>query len=122
MTITLPLPAKALHPNFRSRSHWPKTRALKKAREEAYLRALVVAGGKHKAPRWETALAHATFYFKTNRRRDEDGAAASLKAYWDGIADAGIVQNDSGLRHQPVLFAVDPKAPRVELRILEVPV
>jgi hypothetical protein len=35
--IILPWPAPALSPNFRSRSHWPKTRALKKARADAYV-------------------------------------------------------------------------------------
>ena len=57
-----------------------------------------------------------TAYHKTNRTRDEDNFIASLKATLDGIADAGLVANDSTFRFVgPIVWKIDKKNPRVEL-------
>lgn len=81
--ISLPWPAKELSPNYRSRSHWPRTRAIAKARREAWLLTLealgCVAPGK---------LLTITFNPPDRRRRDDDNMIASTKALRDGIADA----------------------------------
>jgi crossover junction endodeoxyribonuclease RusA len=114
--LTLPLPAKALHPN--ARVHWRvKAKAIKASRQGAHMRALDVID---EPPAWEKAETKVTFYFSTNRRRDADGLASSLKAVWDGIADAGIVANDSGLRHTSPEMCCDKLNPRVEITITEV--
>lgn len=87
MNIWLSWPAKALSPNHRSRSHWPKTRAIKAAREEGFwaTKALTQAyrfphDGKERLPFVVTA------YPPDKRHRDDDNVAASMKAYRDGIA------------------------------------
>lgn len=57
------------------------------------------------------------FFHATKRRRDKDNALASLKAAFDGMADAGLVSDDSELTYQPVEMHIDRDAPRVELEI-----
>jgi len=116
--LTLPLPAKALHPN--ARVHWAaKAKAVKAARRGAWIRAMeAILPGK--PPRWDQAETRVVAYYATNRRRDSDGLASSLKSCWDGIADAGVVANDSGLRHTSPEMQVDRTNPRVEITITEV--
>jgi len=116
--LLLGLPPPQLHPNFRSRSHWPKTNAIKKYRLEAFY-AAKLAIGKGKPPRWKRAETHVTFYFKVIRNRDEDNISATMKSVWDGLQDAGIVENDSGLVHKTVTLLVDPAVPRVEIVVEE---
>ena len=121
--LTLPLPAKSLHPN--ARVHWrPKADAVRVARVAAKVRALeavrAAAGDKRplpQPPRWRTANAQVTFYAPDRRRRDRDGVLTSLKAAFDGIADAGVIVDDSGFIHHPVLMEYDPANPRIEIRI-----
>jgi crossover junction endodeoxyribonuclease RusA len=115
MTITLPLPPAELAPNWRSRSHWPKTRAIAEYRNTAKVCALFALGPRYRMPRWKLATVQATFYFRDARRRDGDNLAASLKSAWDGLVDAGIIEDDSGLTHAPVVVGVDRRSPRVEL-------
>jgi len=59
-----------------------------------------------------------TFHFPTARDRDDDNAAATFKAYRDGIADALRV-NDSTfiLLHAPSLY-ITPEAPRLEVELI----
>lgn len=84
--IILSWPAKALSPNFRSRSHWPRTRALKMARQEAWANALMA--------KWNTLRPDGrlslkvTFCAPDARKRDLDNLIASCKPHMDGIADA----------------------------------
>jgi Holliday junction resolvase RusA-like endonuclease len=88
---------------------------LRQCREEAWL--VTVGVVKRKPPKWKHAATQAIFYFKVNRRRDADNLAAMLKPYWDGLADAGIIKNDSGFTHMPVIVKIDKKNPRVELHV-----
>ena len=62
-------------------------------------------------------MSQATFYFRDLRRRDRDNLLASLKAAFDGLADAHILEDDSGLVHLPVRIEKDRENPRVELEI-----
>ena len=115
LRLTLPLPAKALSPN--ARVHWAhKARVVKEHREFAWAIAMLAISPGRK-PKWERAEAEATFYWPTRHRRDRDNAAASLKAYWDGIADAGVLADDAGLVHLPVRMEHDAANPRVEVII-----
>lgn len=92
--VSLGLPPKACSPN--ARVHWAaKHRAVKKYREAARLTAM---GLRNREP-LDNPVAHATFYFRVKRTRDADNLLASLKAAFDGLADAGLVRNDSELRH-----------------------
>jgi len=110
MVIVLPLPPRELSPN--ARPHWAvKARAIRQYRETAYLSALAVRPARP----WQTAKVTACFFFRTRRRRDRDNLLASLKAAFDGIADARVVANDAGMIHMPVEQYVDRKNPRVEI-------
>lgn len=115
VTITLPLPPKALSPN--ARVHWAaKHRATRAARGRAKIEALRAIG--HAAsPCWPTASARVTVYAKTRQRRDRDNLLASCKAYFDGIADAGVLADDSGLVHQPLRIELDRANPRLVIEI-----
>lgn len=115
IVITLSLPPRELSPNWRG--HWArKAKAVKAYRAQAW--ATAMAAGKYQKPMWATATAQATFYHSSNRRRDTDNLLASLKAAFDGIAEAGIVANDSGITHLPVVRLVDTETPRVQIEIV----
>lgn len=117
LTLTLPLPPRELHPN--ARVHWrPKAAATAGYRLLAKARSLE-ALGRTRQPRWPAAFAQAVFYVKDRRRRDRDNLAAALKAAWDGIADAGVVENDAGITHLPVRIEVDRANPRVMITVIE---
>lgn len=118
ITITLPIPAAALSPNARRLWH-QKCGPVRDARLAAKLLAIDAMNRMKMwvAPKWEWAEVQATFYYPTNRRRDSDNSAACLKSSLDGIADAGIVENDSGFIHHPPVLLVDKVNPRVELTI-----
>ena len=117
LTITLPLPDPVLNPN--GRKHWRAIAAAKKkARENARIHALA-ALGRRTPPRWKEAIWSATFYFKDARRRDKDNFISAMKAHRDGVADAGVVENDSGFVLLPAVFCVDKARPRVEVEIRE---
>lgn len=113
MTITLPWPSKALQPN--ARVHWAaKAKATKQARYEAEL----VATAVMRLVGWtkcERASIEYVFYDPVKRRRDRDNHLAACKAYNDGLADAGIVGNDSGFTFLPVRFEIGQR--RVEARV-----
>jgi crossover junction endodeoxyribonuclease RusA len=120
ITITLPLPPKELSPN--ARVHWAKKAGTtKKARALAWGEARALGWPNRKLLPWLRAQTQAVFYFPTERDRDQDNAAASLKPYWDGIADAGVVLSDAGLVHLPPRLLVDRERPRVELTLRPLP-
>jgi hypothetical protein len=101
VSIILPWPPKELSPNYRSRSHWPKTRATKKARGWARLATLE---NKPEIPAEGDIRLVATCHPPTAHARDGDNLNASLKAYLDGIADA-LKVNDSRFKLQEPIFA-----------------
>ncbi len=113
--IVLPLPPRELSPNWRG--HWAQ-----KARKAAKYRA--DAGTACKAmmrrygiPTLAAANVQARFYFRDRRNRDRDNLLASLKSGFDGLADVGMVANDSQLTYLPVALDVDKDDARVELWI-----
>jgi crossover junction endodeoxyribonuclease RusA len=92
MQIELPFPAKILWPNGRGH-HMAKHRAFKshKGWSWAAATAEVGPGFRYAVERVQWSV---TFYPKTRNEIDEDNAAASLKAYQDGLAQA-LGVNDS---------------------------
>ena len=119
VTIRLPLPSRELSPN--GRFHWRSAaRAKKFARLTAKYGTEAQAGFVRAGREMARATCEARFYFKQDRRRDRDNLLASLKAYFDGVADAGLVRNDSDITYLPVVVAIDKANPRVELHITEV--
>lgn len=114
LVVTLPLPTQALHPN--GRAHF-----FEEARARAAYRSLTASVVRiaRFAPLWDRATVLATFYFRDAKRRDSDNALASLKSGFDGLQDAGVVVNDSGLTHLPPVLSLDRLRPRVELRVTQ---
>lgn len=116
VTVTLSLPPRALRPN--ARVCWQaKAAAVKRYRRNARLIALSVLE-RRTPPRWEEAVARPVFYWPDNRRRDRDNAAASLKAVYDGLTDAGVLDDDVGLVPMPPEMRIDRRNPRVEIQIM----
>lgn len=119
ITITLPLPDKILHPNGGSRHHPMKVaRLVKNARGNAQLCTLSALGRKD-APAWQSARMSAEWYFDVSRLRkhDDDNLTGWLKPYRDGIADAGVVVNDSRLTMGAHEQFKDKSNPRVVITV-----
>lgn len=119
VTIILPLPAKVLQPNCSVGSiggRFKKAVAIKRYRKLA--KEAIEAECIETAP-WEKTRVKAVFFFKNNRRRDQDNAMASLKAAYDGIVDACLVVDDDyeHMKREPPVFAIDREHPRVMLVI-----
>jgi crossover junction endodeoxyribonuclease RusA len=116
LVITLPWPAATLSPN--ARPHWAaKHRATQHARLAAKLFAMDAMRRQGWKGRVTNARASLTFFHrKDGRRRDGDNHLAMCKAYFDGVADAGVIADDSGFTHSPPKFVPDGKK-RVELVI-----
>ena len=117
ITIILPLPPAELNPNAAPHL-MTKRRAARKYKEFAWGVTLEMLG-RRPAPKWKRATQQATFYHAAIRQRDGDNANASLKHATDGIACAGIVENDSGITHLPAVFKIDRENPRVEIVVTE---
>lgn len=122
LKIILPLPPKELHPNHTVGSRngrLGKAAKTKKYRADACCGAVACAmnaNHPHHAP-WKKAAIQATFFFRDKRSRDKDNLLAWLKSAFDGLQDAGIIANDSGLTFLPVEVRVDKDHPRVELEV-----
>lgn len=114
MTISLPLPDRRLSPN--ARGHWTGlSKAKKKHRELAYLTTKSALQGK---PSPAVSRYRLEFFFKVNRRRDDDNFSAACKAYRDGIADAlGIDDTDIRQAEAPEM-RIDRTNPRLEFHLL----
>lgn len=121
ITIEIALPPKALHPNTARVHFHAKRRAVKGYRLATWAAATIALRlAQRDAPRWKFASERATFFFKRNGRRDADNLLASLKAAFDGLRDAGVIEDDSGLSHEPVQVVVDRKHPRVRIEVRKI--
>ena len=89
--IDLPLPPDCLHPNARP-NRWGKAKAVASARGTAKL---VAMASRPKSP---LKFACYRLVFRLPRKRDYDGLGAWVKAYIDGIVDAGVLIDDSEFR------------------------
>lgn len=108
--ISLPLPPDKLHPNARPILR-ERARLTKQYRAAAFYAAIdaMNRAGWSPRPNWKRASVKACFTFTTNRRRDRDNLIGWLKAAFDGLADSGLIDNDSGLTHLPPEHSVGPK-------------
>lgn len=105
-TLTLPIPPACLSMNWRG--HWSvRAKATKNQRRNAWL-SLVNRIGK--PPEWPAATIQYEFVFKQNRSRDDDNFVTRMKPIRDGIADAGLVVNDSVFTTLPAVLRVDKAA------------
>ena len=114
LTICLPLPARALSPN--ARVHPISLHRHKKAaKQRAYIEIRHAAGMFRLPPFSRYTL---TFHHATNRSRDDDNAAASCKAYRDGIAEGlGVDDNTLRLTGETRLL-IDRENPRLEITLI----
>ena len=114
MTIRLPLPHRALHPNVRT--HWAaKARQAKIHREAARretFKVLKELDNGHVVTGYILRPA-----FKDLRVRDDDGFSSSCKAYRDGIADA-FRQDDGTFKCLGYEPTVDRKDPHLMIEII----
>ena len=120
-TIVLPLPDKYLHPNrtpITRKGHIIRGKRTKERR--ALCKALAAAQQIESAP-WPAATLQAHFLFETKRKRDGDNLTAWIKSTVDGIADSGIVKDDSDFTHLPSTYGVDRECPRLEITITRRP-
>lgn len=122
VTIVLPLPAKVLSPNCAvatTGGRFAKASATKRLRK--ITKEAVEAECITTAP-WGKVLVEVAFFHGTKRRRDRDNAMGSLKAVYDGIVDAGLVEDDDQEhmeRAEPRLL-VDRSCPRIMLDITRI--
>lgn len=86
--VELGWPAKALSPNYRSRSHWPRTRAIKAARLEGFVAAKAALRANPLMLDGDRLSFVVTAYPPDKRIRDDDNVKSALKAARDGIAQA----------------------------------
>lgn len=91
ITIDLPLPPECLHPNARP-NRWAKAKAVKESRALAAITCRNVYAGQ------PMRYACYRLIFRLPRKRDYDGLGAWVKAYIDGLADAGLLVNDIDFR------------------------
>ncbi len=116
LTITIPLPPKEVRNN--ARVHWAKkARAVRAYRMQSKLASKQAHGGKY--PLWQKAKVHITAYFPTARHLDPTNLIDALKPAFDGLQDAGVIENDKELwPERPVIVTRDSN-PRVELTVTE---
>lgn len=109
ITIELPLPDRRLHPN--ARAFWAaKAKQTRLYRESAWVMATLAKPNRHKP--WKRASVILEFTFADKRKRDVDGLISSIKGAIDGIADAGIIENDNGITQFSVNVLPPNKAKR----------
>lgn len=118
LLLELPLPPAQLSPN--ARPHWrAKAKAVRGYRQTAAALCRVAMARQHVVGGWTEATCRAYWYHRDRRRRDRDNLQASLKAAFDGLADAGLLLDDVGLTHLPPVLRVDRERPHVLLEISE---
>jgi Holliday junction resolvase RusA-like endonuclease len=117
IVVTVGIPHRVLSPN--ARCHWAiKMKATRRARVESWAAVQIAMHerGIH-AGKWPEVDCQVIWYAKTERRRDRDNCLASLKPTFDGLVDGGLLDDDSGITHLPMIIDTDRKNPRVELHI-----
>lgn len=115
IVLELRLPPSSLRGN--SRSHWAKRhRDFKKLKLEVVAE-ILSQGIKEIA--WKKANTSAIFYFADRRgkQNDPDNLSSSLKAVWDGLQAAGVIDNDRNLDHWPIQIGIDHDRPRLVISI-----
>lgn len=116
LTITIPLPPKEVRNN--ARVHWAKkAAAVKQYRFFAKFRATTAMGLTKLG--WKKASVKVTAYFPTARHLDPTNLIDALKPAFDGLQDAGVIENDKELWPERPVIVTRDKNPRVELVITD---
>lgn len=116
VTIILPLPPAILSPNKHVGSRGGRF-AFAAATKKYRCVAKEAAEAQQAAFGWQRATVQLTFWHRQRRRRDDVNFAASMKAAYDGIVEAGLVVDDDSehLTTRTTLFGIDKDHPRVEM-------
>lgn len=116
LIIPVSVPAQQLRPNGQRGNAYVARELRRKQRAEAATAAFYALAGAV-APRWR--VAHYSLVLISGRQWDDDNLIASLKGGRDGLADAGIVADDRGLKITGVEWrAVGPaEMARVEFHV-----
>ena len=95
-----------------AKSHYHVYRELKEYNTE------IVAWPAQKLKKYKTVELDITWYCK-NRRKDPDNIAAAVKFIYDGLVEAGVIENDGWKQNKgwKNSFEVDKDNPRVEIQI-----
>ncbi len=115
--IALPVPPGVLSPNCTIGTiggRFMKASVIKKHRK---LACEAVEDSEIETLPWAHVIVSVAIFYATRRRRDEDNAMGSLKSYYDGIVDSGLVADDDKknmTRTMPDLL-FDDTHPRVEM-------
>lgn len=112
--IELPWFPKACAPNHRSRSHWPKTRAMKKTRDWGYAATLAAfpPGSMIRCDKNMVIPVLFTFYPPTAAKHDDDNLGASVKGFRDGIAQA-LNMDDNRFQMRPIQIGKPVKGGKI---------
>jgi hypothetical protein len=118
LTFQLPLPPLILSHNGRV-NPFLKRRAVREARAAGKAEALrVLKDASIQPPKWLKACCRTVFYYgPADKKRDPMNALEALKAYIDGIAEAGVIKDDRGLWPERPEFRDVERMPRVEITI-----
>jgi hypothetical protein len=93
-----------------------KAREVKDARRITKMRA-IAALARNPPPMWKKAKVRVVWRCLKRIHPDPDNIIASLKAHFDGLADAGIVVNDKGLWPERPVIETGATWPEVVLTI-----
>jgi hypothetical protein len=126
--ITIGIPPATLSPN--ARVHWAAVAQAKKALRRKVADVVAIQHKDIEDAMWKSATIQYKFYFKENRKRDDDNFAARMKAARDALgpptrnkdcavngAGASVVADDCGFTQLPTEMHTDPENPRVEIHI-----
>lgn len=116
-SITMPLPHKMLSPN--ARCHWAvKAKHVKSQRTLAC--SLMRAEIGPSFPSWKEATVQIEVTKKTRVRYDSDNYVASCKSALDGVQDSGLIEDDCGLTHLPLIKCEpDKNNPHMKLTFIK---
>lgn len=117
--IVLPLPPATLSPNRPGGSRGGRMAKAAAARAyRARARSAAEGIGVETGP-WQRATVSVVFFHPTKRRRDDVNHLAMLKPAYDGLVEAGLLEDDDSahLTTLGATFRLDRKAPRVELAV-----
>ena len=89
--LVLPLPNRALSPNARVRPFMKRAAARKQRQGTKEAIDLQMCNSLP----WRKCEVAVNLYHKNKRKRDQDNAVAMLKSMYDGIVDAGVVEDDT---------------------------
>lgn len=99
-SITMPLPNSMLSPN--ARCHWA-VKAKHKKSQRLLACALMRAEIGPDFPAWKEATVQIEVTKKTRVKFDSDNFLSSCKAVFDGVQDSGLIEDDCGLTHLPLI-------------------